>query len=666
MYEKILADTLRYIESIPMSVPASGGIAGPAGEYRPAADQTLKNDNFHYPMGQAYYRLGLRGIAEKAAENAKKVENPELLRAVSEVYTALSAWFLQYASVVETAAKGDARLQRIGENLRALSHRAPIHFDEAIQLSYLMWKIRAHCTCGGDIGRLDVHLRPFFERDIADGYMTEEDALALICRYWELLNENNSGDTLINVMLGGRDPDGADAGSRLSVLMLRATRLVGKCEPHVSLRVHPKLSEDIRREALEVQCLGQGQASQYNDEVVIPSLVEFGIPEEYACRYTNDGCSEIMIDGHSAISFNHIDAVAVFELAFNNGDWAERTYRTKNKYWTHRGEAYFASPDAAAGFTSGRAEDCTTFAEFYDCYLAQYRFQTRHKASILRRAHLDCLAGEASSVLLNGTFEEVLENGKDLLGGGLPVEVYMVFSGSIPTAAESLAAVKKLVFEEKAYTVAQVKEAIRVNFEGHEEMRRRMLACPKFGNDEDEIDLLAADIALRYCDWLEEYRKETGFAVMPALYGWRFVDEAYAVAATPDGRKYADPIAEHYCATPGKAICGPTALLRSVMKAKKALYRAVGGSPIHISLPRMGTAEECRNIVDALMKAAAASGIEHLNIGIYDAALLREAQKHPESHEDVIVRVWGYSARFVDLSREMQEHVIARILAEGA
>ena len=663
MYEAIVSDTIKTIRELPMPIPAAGGIAGPSGETVLPWNRRAANDNAHYPMGRTYYKLGVSGVAKKAAAQAARgIGYPGLLEGIAAVYTEIAAYLARYAVVMEEAAGEDARLLRITANLKALSERAPVHFDEAVQLSYLMWKLR-----GGDIGRLDVHLQSYFENDIASGYITEDEALALICRYWELLNENGSGDTLVNVMVGGRNPDGTDAGSRLSVLMLRATKIVAKSEPHIAVRVHANLSEEIRREMLDVQLMGQGQGTQFNDEIVIPGLMAFGIPEELACTYTNDGCNETVFDGHSTIQFNHIDAVAVFELAFNNGDWAERTYREKNKYWTHRGGANFSVPDAVTGFASGRIEDCATFEEFYAQYLAQYKFQVRHCACDLRRTYLDRMAGVETSVLLNGTFEEVLETGLDIHRGALPFENYMNFAGSIPTVADCLVAVKQLIFEQNRYTVAEVKEAIRVNFEGYESMRRAMLACPKFGNDIDEVDLIAADIANHYCDWLAEYREETGFAILPALYGWRFVDEAYGIAATPDGRHYKDPIAEHYCATPGRAKSGPTAIIRSVAKAGSALFRAVGCSPVHITLPRnLGTPEESRSIVGAIYGAAMDSGLGHLNIGIYDVEQLREAQRDPANHEDVIVRVWGYSARFVDLCTEMQEHVISRILTEGA
>lgn len=666
MYETILSSTLQILRELPVPVPQRGRLAGITRQYTAPPVEMFMNDNYHFPMGTAYLKLGVRGVAQKAAAAAltKTAEDEiALLRGIAAVYEQIGAYFARYAKAVNEQTDGDDRLGRIASNLSVLADQPPQTFEQALQLTYLIWKLRCLNKPGADIGRLDVHLYPWFRQDMDAGRITEEEVLALLCDFWQLLNENDSGDTLINVMVGGRNPDGSDAGSRLSVLMLKATQLCKGSEPHINVRVHPKLEPEIYKEMLKVQLMGQGQATVYNDEVIIPSLVKFGISEELACCYTNDGCTEIMLDGYSGIDFAHIDAVATFELAFNNGQWAERTYRSVVKYWRKDLPEYYYTPDAAPGFASGCPESCESFEEFYRQFLRQYEFQTRSRAAGLKRLRDDRMAGAQTSLLLNGTYEYILDSGKDVLRGGFPVENYMMFSGSIPTVADCLMAVKTLVFDKKLYTIAQIKEAIRVNFEGHEAMRQQMLAVPKFGNDLEEVDALAADIARHFCGWLEQFRKETGLAIWPALLGWRFIEEAWGVAATPDGRRYGDPIAEHFCATPGRVVNGPTALIRSISGARDVIEKAVGVCAVHVTLPRnLGNSDEQSiAILDALVGAAIAGGLNEMNIAIYDAALLRQAQRDPENHRDIIVRVWGYSARFVDLCEQMQEHVISRI-----
>ena len=196
-------------------------------------------------------------------------------------------------------------------------------------------------------------------------------------------------------------------------------------------------------------------------------------------------------------------------------------------------------------------------------------------------------------------------------------------------------------------------------------MRRILLNYPKFGNDIDEVDQIAADLVDKFCEYIDDFNTQNNILIVPDLIGWKFLEESYGISATFDGRKYADPIAEHYCATPGRALNGPTAIINSIGKAK--LYKACGVAAVHISLPRKlaDTKEESLQVLRVLVEAAKEKGLLMLNIAIYDVEKLRQAQLDPEHNEDVIVRVWGYSAKFVDLCKEMQEHVISRVLTLG-
>ncbi len=668
MYQSIVENTCAVLDSLPTPIPDSGILAGFGREITLPYQDMFLNDNYHFPMGTAFLEYGIPGVAEKAAASALTVSDPlrrELLESISLVYRRIGNYFRRYARAAEQAAAGkDARLLRMAAHLSALADRRPEHFDEALQLVFLLWRLRLLHSRGGDIGRLDVHLRPFYQRDMETGYTNDREVLELLCEFWRWLNRVNSGDSLINVMVGGKNPDGTDAGSQLSVLMLHATKRCALTEPHINVRVHRQLNPAIYQAMLEVQFMGQGQAAVYNDEVIIPSLIRRGVPEELAYAYTNDGCTEIMLDGYSGIEFHHIDAVATFELAFNNGRWGERAYSKPIQYWHKDGEARYYTPDAVPGFASGDPECCTTFQEFLSMFLAQYRFQTWEKAEDLRQRQEALLREGRSSVLLNGTYAFVLDSGLDILHGGFPYTNYMLFSGSLPTVADCLMAVKKAVFDEKRFTIPQIKAALKQNFEGYEAMRQYLLSAPKFGNDNDQVDSLAACLANHFCDWLTEYQAQTAFTISPALVGWRFLEEAYGISATPDGRRYGDPIAEHFCPTPGRAVNGPTVILQSVAKASDAIAKANGVCAVHLSLPRnLGDSDEAGlTILNALVSGALDSGLNHLNIAIYDAQLLKLAQQDPEHHRDIVVRVWGYSARFVDLCKEMQNHVISRIV----
>lgn len=244
--------------------------------------------------------------------------------------------------------------------------------------------------------------------------------------------------------------------------------------------------------------------------------------------------------------------------------------------------------------------------------------------------------------------------------------MHQIFLGSIPTVGDCLAAVKKVVLEDKACTLLELREAMRADFVGYEGLRARLLAAPKFGNDDNYVDMIVSRLSSDIIDMIDEYNANADIKHLPCHYNFLFNDYAKTTGATPDGRRRGDPISEHFSPTPGRAKKGPTAILRSVVKTD--IKRGAGASTVHLSLSRDTLVGEDggKSIMAAIMRAAIGIGIQLLNVAIYDAKALREAQDNPEGHEDIIVRVWGYSARFVDLSRDMQDHVIARIIKEGA
>ena len=668
IYQNILNNNVQTIRSLPVVIPNEGTILGFNHYSSDSTGSFRMYDNNHYPMGTSYLKFGVRGVAEMAGNGISgdnDEEQNDILIGIRAVYLELAAYFERYIQpledkIKETNDKAEIkRLHTVLQNIQVIAKEKPQTFAQAIQLFYFMWRIRCMDSCAC-IGRLDVHLKPFYEADIQAGIITQDEALELICQLWNIINECGSGDTLINVMVGGQGEDGSDDSSDLSVLMLRASRLVKKTEPHINVRYHKNVRSDLMDEAFKVQLMGHGQATIYNDEVIIPSLIEHGVPREYAHRYTNDGCTEIMIDGGSAISFNHIDAVAVFELALNNGRLTSKDAK-EIRYFHKTNTPSIYTPDVIYGFESGETDDLESFDQFYHVFLRQYRFQVEEKLKMMYHDYQSQKSLHAS-FFLNGTYETVLTSKTGIFSGGLPVDCFMTFLGSIPTVADCLMGLKEVVFEDKLYSLQEVKQALEANFEGYEEMRSTLLNAPKFGNDIDEVDFLSADIVKHACDWADEFYKETGFCVFPALVGWRFIEEAYGVGATPDGRSYGDPIAEHYCATPGKAVKGPTALINSICKA--SLYRAIGVAASHISLPAVISENEENGsaLLKALVLAGFDQGMVMINIAMYDVESMKKAQLNPELYQDLIVRVWGFSAKFVDLSHEMQDHIISRVL----
>lgn len=653
---------LALLETLPVKAPAAGDvIAGFEKEtdidFDPAWPHPfflMTGDNRHYPMGTTYLRMGFSGVAARAEINANRpgktsVQRANLLAAADE-YRAMAAFALRHADVVSEELKPD---------YIQLAKGNPLTFRQAVQAFYLMWRVRA-VGCTGSIGRLDQHLFPFYQADLAAGRITEDDALKILCELWEKFNQVNSGDTLVTIMLGGRNELGEDDTNDLSCLMLRASLQVRKAEPHISVRFHPGMRPDFQALASQVHLMGHGQGALYYDENIIPVLVEQGIPIEYACRYCTNGCTEVVLDGAGKIEFDNIDAVKVMELTLFRGVPPALPGENIGYYWTRNTPPEERKSGLETGYDSGDWQQ--SYDELQSAFDRQFAYQVNRKLRLLMERRKNMQTYGLAHGLLNASFDSLLESGGDVVRGDLPCDVWMLFAGSLPTAADSLTALRQRVFEEKKFTPAEILDALEHNFEGHEIMRQQLLQAAKFGNDDDAGDAEPARLMGLFCDLLQQFSEESGVLIWPALIGYLFVQEALFTGATPDGRKWKDPIGEHFSPTPGRANQGPTALMLSAAKAP--LKRAFGVAPVHISLPRNAAREDASSLqmLKNLSVAAEKLGLNMLDISIYDAEMMRKAQQDPEHHADLIVRVWGYSARFVDLSDEMQEHVIARIL----
>lgn len=666
-------DMLRFLKEAPIVIPENNPIAGfdlfdPQKITPPFLPRDMdKGDNLHFSMGITFLTYGFKGVAQKARKALATAENAERkasLTAIASVYDAVCEFILRHAQAVENKLADceeneKERLEKLLAVLKKIAEDKPETLYEAVQCYYFAWKLRGVLNTS-TMGRLDQYLYPFYKHDIEAGIITEQEAFELICALCERANDSGSGDTLMNVMLGGQTAEGKDLSNDLSVIMTRASIKVAKAEPHLNYRYHKGMREDLLEALSQLQAMGMGQATLYNDEVIIPALIKAGIPKEYAYDYTNDGCTEITIDQKSTIFFDKFDTVKCMELALFNGEPPELPGKAMVGYWNRYVPAGEWQTTLELGYKSGDAENAESFEEVFECCKRQMVYQLNQIGGRLIDNYRRMQSESVAPAFLNGSFEETLSSGEDCHRKGLPVECLTMFSGSIPTVADCLAAIKTVVFERKSYSMKELLSALRANFEGYEVMRRELLNAPKFGNDHDLPDSIAAELAELFCDTMHELGRSRGIIIWPALLGYLFVQEAFFTGATPDGRKWKDPIAEHYSATPGKATKGPTALICSVGKAN--LAKAFGTAPIHITLTRsiVPNDKNGAKLMRTIADAAVEKNFVALNLAVYDVERLKQAQLDPENNADIIVRVWGYSARFIDLSDEMQEHIIRR------
>lgn len=676
--EKIQGCTAVYktlFESYEAEIPKEGLLAG---FYQPvfkwtkpgSADlwKVFNVDNMHYPMGDACLKYGIAGVLE-LTEERKETDTEETYlyrQGIHDVYTAVADYIRRHAQMAQecmrdcTEKEERQRLSKIEANCRNLLVRSPQSFLEALQLFWFLYILRS--PFGGCIGRLDQKLSPFYRMDLERGSWDREEALGAIVQLYEKLNRISTGDTLRNLMLSGQNEKGEDETNELTYLFLEAYEKTQDAEPHINVRIHGGTPQRLKDLCVRLLAAGKGQPTLYFDENILPAMERAGIPHEAACGYANDGCTETVYDGRGAIVFWQHEMVKTVELTVFNGQENPFIYPVEMKKNRKSAPSFVPHTGLETGFCSGELSKMQGFSDFLDAFFRQLEFQVGRWLRIIgERMEADEREG-LTSPFVGATFEKALLTGKDpLRGGGFDVGNYQLLSGTISTAADCLRAVEYCVFEKRYCTLAELRDAMACDFEGWEPLRQRLLHAPKYGNDDARADELAAMISRKFLDQVNGWRSERGKKVHPGLYNIDFKIFANVTGATPDGRRFRDPIGEHCSPTPGAAKLGPTAVVRSASRlpmregyASSVLQLSLDGSSFVMGADREG-------IIGRLMETSREAGIPVWNLTMYDREELLAAQREPEKHHGLIVRVWGFNARFVELDKEMQEHIIRRI-----
>lgn len=651
-------------------IPPEGILAGPLRMPEQGEVRSWGQDNLHFPMDVGtLLELGCVGIAAEARRNAavQAGERAHYLLCIARTYEAVTGFVAAHAraaSGLAAQAQGpeQQRLAAIAGNFDALAAGAPRTFAQAVQLFWFVHCLRGAWGWSSTIGRLDQHLQPFYRREVDAGTLTRDGALEILCQLWRGLNAvvEHPGLGLMNLVVGGQDAQGNDATNDMSYLMIDASIRVNDTNPFLSARLHSRTPPAFLDKIVELQLVGHGQGTIYNDEAIIPSLVGYGVPLELARLYANDGCTEVTIDGRSTIALAMIDGMkSLDQTLFNGRENPSARQEPRRNLRADESPIDFGDPDGL-GFASGDFAAMTNFEEFLEAFLRQYWWRLDR----LLAWQNECLRIEAragvTAPLTAGTFASVLATGLDPARGGVDVSEQLVFLGSLGTVADGLSAVKKVVFEDRACSPTELLEALAGNWVGHEALRQRCLAAPKFGNDDDYVDLLIADVIARTVAHVRSHPSASGKPIWPCLFYHAYVAAAQGCGATPDGRRWMDPVGEHFSPTPGRAISGPTAVICSAAKAP--LADCVGVAVFHVALDRRSVADDPagRLRLRGLIQAALKLGVTQMNTALYDVEALKDAKMHPERHQDLIVRVWGFSARFVSLAPDMQDHIIAR------
>ncbi len=623
---------------------------------------------------------GLRGYEERVRRlkgelDLAKVESIDknvFYTAVLTVIEAVKHFAQRYADLAHEIAEKEtdpARRAELLEMSRIMS-RVPYEpaetFHEAMQAVWFIQLILQIESNGHSLsyGRFDQYMYPYFKKDLEEGMISEEEALELLTNLWiKTLTINkvrsqahtlsSAGSPMYqNVTIGGQTVDKKDAVNDLSFLVLRSVAQTRLTQPNLTVRYHKNLNKRFFDECIEVMKLGFGMPALNNDEIIIPSFINWGVKEEDAYNYSAIGCVETAVPGkwgYRCTGMSYVNFPRVLLCAMNDG-----VDLTSGKRFTK-------------GY--GKFEDMTSYEELLEAWDKTVREMTRY--SVIVENAIDLASErEVPDILCSALTDDCIGRGKTIKEGGAVYDFISGLQVGIANMADSLAAIKKLVFDEKKITPKQLWDAVIDDFQSEENRKiQDMLVheAPKYGNDDDSVDQLVVEA---YDSYLDEIRKypNTRHARGP-IGGIRYggtssisanVGQGMGTMATPDGRNAHEPLAEGCSPAHNADQNGPTAVFKSV--SKLPTEKITGGVLLNQKMtPQMLAKEENKQKLEMLISAFfnRLHGY-HVQYNIVSRETLLDAQLHPENHKDLIVRVAGYSAFFNVLSRKTQDDIIGR------
>lgn len=641
----------------------------------PTLDAGIFGQVTSVPMWEKLLTKGLRSFIEEAQRHLDEFKEKQM--------TNIDAFYFWQSSIIvceaiinhshryaalaremaasETDSGRRAQLLEISEICMRVPEYPARTFHEALQYMAIIGacKVLEHPMHNNPHwGRGDQYLYPYFIRDVQSGAITLERAAELLAELigrWgtqvfvtnETQRESHQVNFAINnVLLGGLDSSGRDASNELSYLFLHMAGLLKLSSPTVGVRWNSQTPDWLMRKAIRTNLETRGGIPLFiNDENMIKHYMDDGIPYEEACQWCGLGCVYPCLptraEHYGAEGVAGFNLAAILHLALNNG----RGITGKQ-----------------IGLETGDPSDFKTFDELYEAFKKQYRYvlyRTFWLAAIARNVQHKYVRLPLISTI---SLQASMDLGQDVLIPHPDYSMFGISDRAIIDVADSLIAVKKLVFDDRKLTMAELMDALRSNFEGPrgETIRRMCLNAPKFGNDIDEVDLLAKEISSFSAGLIKSYDNAPFRPYMIAREGlaWHYLG-GLGVGALPNGRKALEPLNDGSISPMrGADTKGPTAVIRSVLKAGfEDSYAHVLNQKFTSSvLQSPESVEKLAAFTNAFFK----NGGTHIQYNIVDREELVEAKEKPEEHRDLVVRVGGFSAYFVQLSPEIQDDVINR------
>lgn len=635
-----------------------GNAAGGTGHINPDYRNLLKNGLNHYK------KICQRKIEESmgswSIEVQRKVDfwNAEIM-----IIDALGDYAQRYSKLAadlaakETDEVRKRELLEIGENCKNVPLNPPRTFMEAVQF---VWFIHLAMNIetnghGNSFNRFDQYMNDFYVRDSEAGRIDEDSAVEILQCFFIKTNdiivvrdrfyaESFAGTPMWqNLMIGGQTADGKDAANETSFLVLKANEGVRTSQPTVSVRHFDGLSEELIEEGLMMIQEGMGTPAFFNDKLVVPMMMEkWGASLEEARDWSIVACVQTSLPGYSdgASTAGYVNPLKALELVLHNG----------------------ADPVTGEqlGIKTGDIKTIDSLERLMNALYAQIDYFIDHVVknyNIVGALH----ATRAPELFQSLVTNDCIDKGMSVQEGGCRYNGTAVAITGIGSATDAIAAIDTLVFKEKVLTIEAVMDALHANFEGKEDVRQTLLnKAPKYGNDIDYVDDIAADILKHYQDAVADCKDVRGGNFCAVVESQSMnVSQGKCVMASADGRFAFAPINDNASPVMGRDTHGPTATLNSVSKLNQR--NAKNGCLYNLRFePSCIKGKKGREILDSTVKAYFKNMGEHIQINVINDETLLAAQRDPESHRDLLVRVAGYLGYFTDLDKAVQNNIISR------
>lgn len=538
--------------------------------------------------------------------------------------------------IVRSSRESQKQFSRIIVTLESIKARKPCHLHEAMQLSFLF----ALVSGALNYGRMDVYLGSFYKQDMSAKVLTRNEALSYFQSLWTLIAARK---TIFHgrVIVGGLGRPDEETADPVAFLAIEASRTVKEVEPQLTFRFYEGQNPELMEKALD--CIGEGRTYPmlYNDDVNVPAVMDaFQVSFEEAVDYLPLGCGEYVLNHRSFGSPNGIiNVLKALEVTMHNGV-----------------DPLTGRP---MGIKTGRFEDFESFDDFYGAYKEQLAWYIE-KLARQEVIEYEVVSKQAPFLFMSMLYDNCIERGKAIFDGGI-----QYLGGTLETygnvnASNSLAAIRKVVFEDNSVSRSDLLDALDRNFEGREDIRRLLLDAPKYGNDDPYADRVAADLHECLCRMVQRQSEKV------PLHSYLVViinNEANTLvgeftAASADGRRAREYLANANAPAGGTDKNGITALLNSTVKLRPNVH---AGAVQNLKLSKH-LFNENRSLASSLLRGYFKSGGAQLMITILDKEDLEKALIYPDQYRNLMVRVGGFSARFVELNPHVQREIMSRTL----